>query len=452
MRRSWVEKRVGILGTCALGVVLAAALYAGMSQAVSSVAADMAQRMSAASLEQPASASNTESLRLAGSSASSSQGASRGLSTKSATVSYVSEIMTASGEDGVVDAQVFFDDMWFFADPAIYNNELAATCAALCAACNSQSLHAAHGQCAFAEEALLKLGFSAVDTRSYDTRSTVIDELANIVSGQTDVVAYTFASKELANKRGESVGSVVFVGVRGTYGSEWLSNFNFDIGGSSAGNHRGFEVAADEVYAELARYVCERGFDSSDTRVLICGHSRGGAVANLLAARLADEAQSARLSDGVGAAGVAKAAGAARAEDAARAADTARAANLAGAAGAADAMATGMLGAKAEVRAGGWTVEPAHLFVYTFAAPNNTRDAARGSELYRGIFNVVSPDDVVPLLPLAAWGYGIYGTTVELPEAPFGFDAVSALASHSPDSYFTCLCRARVCDLAFLAR
>ena len=86
------------------------------------------------------------------------------------------------------------------------------------------------------------------------------------------------------------------------------------------------------------------------------GHSRGGAIANLLAADLIDRA------DG---------------PDALASADA--------------------------------------VYAYTFAAPCPTKSANRGDDAYAGIFNIVNPSDLVPQLPLPAWGYGRYGTTVELP-------------------------------------
>ena len=148
----------------------------------------------------------------------------------------------------------------------------------------------------------------------------------------------------------------MFVGIRGSYGAEWVSNFNLPDAASPDADHRGFKTAEQEVAQALERYLDEIGADPARTRILVTGHSRGGAIANLLAADLIDRA------DGPGALASADA-----------------------------------------------------IYAYTFAAPCPTKSADRGDNAYAGIFNIVNPSDLVPQLPLPAWGYGRYGTTVELP-------------------------------------
>lgn len=54
-------------------------------------------------------------------------------------VPYRSEISSLGPVDPSVEATVRFEDAWFAGSPAEYDNELARTCAALSAACNSQS-------------------------------------------------------------------------------------------------------------------------------------------------------------------------------------------------------------------------------------------------------------------------------------------------------------------------
>lgn len=373
-----LRKLAAVSCAVVLSVAFAWCVHTCMSHAVSLVAADVTQRMSAAALDE-------------------ADGARAG---DYAVVPYVSELVAASGEEGVVSALVSFDDAWFLADPGSYNGELAATCAALSAACNSQSLCDEAAGRAYAVEALDALGFGDVDTRSYEGRSSVVDEVANIVEGETDVVAYVLASKNLFDGRGRATGHLVFVGVRGTYGSEWLSNFNFDVFPSeqSPANHRGFESAASEVYDALADYLDAQGLSCADTRVLICGHSRGGAVANLLAARIMDEAADREGRDDL-------------------------------------------------------RIDPRGVFTYTFASPNSTRDPQRDGARYSAIFNVASLSDVVPCVPFSSWGYGVYGTVVELPAASRGLlDPVAVLASHTPDSYFMQLRMSTASDLVFCAR
>ncbi len=270
-------------------------------------------------------------------------------------VEYCSEAVAArdpGNPAGRTSTRLAFDDAWFSTDAGSYNHDLATTCAVLSAVCNSESrFYSSDGaEDPYAEHALASLGFQHVRTESYALRSTVIDQVAALVNGTHGTSAYTLAAKRLP-----SGDTLAFVGVRGTYGAEWLSNFSiFDAHGRP--DHEGYRIAEREVADALASYLREIGADPSRTRVLATGHSRGGAIANLLAAEIADRAN----------------------------------------------------GPDALARADG-------VYAYTFAAPGTTRSKAHDAAAYRGIFNIVNPSDIVPQLPLSSWGYGRYGTTVALP-------------------------------------
>lgn len=71
--------------------------------------------------------------------------------------------------------------------------------------------------------------------------------------------------------------------LRGTEGDEWRSNF--DLGYSA--EHRGFSRAADHAEQTLADYIFTRAI-GLEPRFFVCGYSRGGATANILAKRLCD--------------------------------------------------------------------------------------------------------------------------------------------------------------------
>ncbi|MFQ9179714.1 MAG: lipase family protein [Eggerthella lenta] len=102
------------------------------------------------------------------------------------------------------------------------------------------------------------------------------------------MAAYTLASKTIASDGDGKPVTLLFVGIRGTYGAEWLSNFNFLGAGSDDADHRGFKAAEEEVEKAVRSYASDLGIDPAHTRILITGHSRGGAIANLLAADLGD--------------------------------------------------------------------------------------------------------------------------------------------------------------------
>ena len=263
-----------------------------------------------------------------------------------------------SAEGHQVSSSVSWDDEWFFQDATSYNAELAHTCAVLSAVANAESAYYQQGSTspAYAEHAFAQLGFDDVCTASYRYRSEVLDEVLGVIDG-TDVVAYTLATKRVVSRETGAEKLLTVVVVRGSYGSEWLSNIRIEGSSDVSGaidddDHLGFTLAANEIVADLESRAAELDLDVERT-YLFCGHSRGGAVANLLASYADDDSHTI-----------------ATAED---------------------------------VRA------------YTFATPNCTSAAGARDAAYDNIFNVLNPSDLVPQLPLAPWGYERYGRDVWLP-------------------------------------
>ena len=115
-------------------------------------------------------------------------------------------------------------------------------------------------------------------------------------------------------------------------------------------------MAEEEVEKAVRSYASDLGIDPAHTRILITGHSRGGAIANLLAADLGDPDDDASA--------------------------------LAPSSG---------------------------IYAYTFAAPCATRADDRHDPRFGNIFNVVNEADIVTQLPLSSWGFGRYGSTITLP-------------------------------------
>ena len=103
-------------------------------------------------------------------------------------------------------------------------------------------------------------------------------------------VAHTIAHKDITING--LTKTLIVVAVRGTVITslaDWRSNFT--IGSNEL--HAGFESAAEDLRINLLRYVREHDlFDNSrNNMVLITGHSRGGAVANIVAANLNNNEQ-----------------------------------------------------------------------------------------------------------------------------------------------------------------
>ena len=92
----------------------------------------------------------------------------------------------------------------------------------------------------------------------------------------TDTIACSFASKKIGDS------TLVAVAVRsGGYGAEWASNLTLGL----SGDHAGFDDASSKVYEYLADYVNSRNI-TGKVKFWITGFSRGGATANLIAAKL----------------------------------------------------------------------------------------------------------------------------------------------------------------------
>lgn len=178
-----------------------------------------------------------------------------------------------------------------------------------------------------------------------------------------DQVGFTLATKRVWLEG--TLRDILFVLVRGTFGrDEWLSNMNVcNTWGAQPDAdvaklppfHEGFARAADAVQAAVEAFAASNRIELATAKVVVTGHSRGAAVANLLGARIDDG----RL--------------------------------LAG------------------VRLG-------NVFVYTFATPCPVfgADIDVRALRYRNIFNVVNPEDMVPLVPIAKWNARRYGTDLFL--------------------------------------
>lgn len=158
---------------------------------------------------------------------------------------------------------------------------------------------------------------------------------------------------------GGSQKELFVVSIRGTQDCEWVDNFDPGIGEI----HQGFLQAADYVTEELANYIEKTEVDKSNLVVLITGHSRGAATANLVG-KIIDNGEYGPLQ----------------------------------------------------------FLNRDNTFVYTFATPNTssaadatTRINTFPPEKYMNIHNIVNPEDFVTKVLPAAWEYGRYGVTYVLP-------------------------------------
>ena len=114
---------------------------------------------------------------------------------------------------------------------------------------------------------------------------------------KNDVTTLYMSHKKVESKE------VVFCVVQETSGEkQWSSDF--DVGSDSASyydktgqhpewvnkeNHKGFDIAANRAYDKLLNYISTKITENCDKFLYIYGHSRGGAVGNLLAKKMIDE-------------------------------------------------------------------------------------------------------------------------------------------------------------------
>ena len=305
-----------------------------------------------------------------------------------ATAKYTS---IAADDGAIVSTDFTWDDSWFFQDPTAYNQDLSVAASVLSAVSISESEHYQRGSTSdpYMENLLAQLGFEEISTASYQYRSEILDEIVNVFApGKTDVTAYTVASKHITDPETGRKKLLVIAAVRGSYGSEWLSNLNMGFSNGlvagmdlGKGDHSGFSTAAKEVANAILTHVNsledENGepVDLRDVSVLFCGHSRGAATASLAAAYL-DNISTEWTSD-----------------------------------------------PDAGDEYSSWYIHHDSIYGYAFATPQVSASETHRDAAYDNIFNVLNPADLVPRMPLAQWGFGRYGRDLWLPEPGCpGFD------------------------------
>ena len=162
--------------------------------------------------------------------------------------------------------------------------------------------------------------------------------------------AFSFANKDIRTANGTK--KLVFVILRGTplSANEWISNINVsDTSHKNTVVHEGFYKTVQNLHKSLIYYLLKNKISPDEAIFLITGHSRGAALANLLAANLEDEG----------------------------------------------------------------IITGEQLFVYTFAAPNVSQEAKTSDPKYNFIWNIVNAEDIVPTVPpnRNEWKWKKFGQT-----------------------------------------
>ena len=120
------------------------------------------------------------------------------------------------------------------------------------------------------KENLKSLGFSKIRSFNYD------------IDYDENAVGVTFGVKYIENI------PVIAIVMRGTLAKEWHSNFDIGEDARETLVHKGFENASQISMQLLNDYKSEENIENENCRYFVTGHSRGGAVANLLSKKLID--------------------------------------------------------------------------------------------------------------------------------------------------------------------
>lgn len=237
---------------------------------------------------------------------------------------------------------VTWDDTYFNAPSDYYNHDLAKLSVLLSSAAygTEDKPHLDR----YIRDALINLRFS-------DNKIELVTR--NYKDGE-DTVGIAFGHKKIVANSEEF--DLIAVVIRGTPGNEeWYGNF--DVGMGTV--HAGFEKAKIDLENHLKEYISTLEL-GKNRKVLITGHSRGAAVANLLAKDLTDGYLSLAKKD--------------------------------------------------------------DIYTYTFAAPKVSTDVDHTypkTLWYNNIYNLSHYDDFVPVLPLVHWDYSRYGNSFPFPNTQY---------------------------------
>ena len=257
---------------------------------------------------------------------------------------YRSDFYYRTGEESVLDNDVIlFHPDFFLEDNQQISAEMAKISVGLAAAAYKWDyLHTALDGIGFTYD-----GYGPEGTKgNWNRPHTVTDN---------DFVRYVIAQQPAMLTGDTDPSMLLIVAVQGTYGSyDWDSNFNLGTGP----NHEGFYKAHDEIMADLYDCMTDLAsiYDKDHIYVLATGHSRGAAVANIVAGELTyGHAYTGQDFTGL--------------------------------------------------------LSPENVFGYTFACPAVSKSNIVKQTEYHNIYNFNNPDDLVPCLPLDDWGYVRYGQT-----------------------------------------
>ena len=167
-------------------------------------------------------------------------------------------------------------------------------------------------------------------------------------SSNVDCIHWGTAKKRLSDGT-----QLIYLIVKGTTGKEWYGNFHVASGNSTyetenAGKHYSFDAASEAL---LNEFLSDDDLKNNNVKIVVTGHSRGAAVANIVSKKLTD-----------------------------------------------------LKSSNNNIKS---------VYGYTFATPTVILKEEAESKAYNNIYNFCFDDDFVTYLPLenGNWHYSRYGTT-----------------------------------------
>lgn len=162
-----------------------------------------------------------------------------------------------------LNLEVSLDFNWLQQPSNVYNHDLATTCMALDA-----GIYQGGG---LAVEQLTALEFA---------------DCEELLVGRGVDTIHAVIGHQTINLDGNDYDLITIV-LRGTYEWEWVSNMIIRM--NPSGDYVSFAIPADSLSQEIKRYQARHNLNTANKDIyIITGHSRGGAVANLLAKEMQD--------------------------------------------------------------------------------------------------------------------------------------------------------------------
>lgn len=236
-----------------------------------------------------------------------------------------------------------WDDSWFAQDLSQFNPELAYAASVMSAAAYYECRERISGVDFSSEEFWGNLGFDWINVTSFHYRSQSLDKFANLLSGDSNGAAYVVAGKDLVTGEGDPK-KLLVISICGSFGFDFADDLLMGQDDHAEYGHEGFYNAAIELAMGI---LGKEGLVTDDTVIFVCGHSRGAAVANLLAVELEEILY--------------------------------------------------------------WAESKAKVCAYTFACPNAAGAAKVRMTECNTVFNIINPYDLVTLVPFDEWGFDRYG-------------------------------------------